>query len=264
MIKLVALDMDDTLLNKQAAISTRNAAAIRRAAAAGVTVTIATGRMFRSARPFAAGLGLDVPLITYNGALIRGAVSGETLLDRPVDAAVAAAVLALFQEKGWYIQTYVDDVLYVAEKNAQSAYYEKLANVTATALGDDFYTRSQAPSKMLAMAEPAQVLEMQQLLRELFGDRLYLALSKPTYLEMVNPAVNKGTALAFLAGRLGIDPSQVMAVGDSFNDLDMIGYAGWGVAVGNAPDAVKQKAQAVVADHDHDGVAEAFEQFVFS
>jgi Cof subfamily protein (haloacid dehalogenase superfamily) len=254
--------MDDTLLNKQAVISPRNAAVIRRAMAQGVTVTIATGRMFQSARPFAAGLGLDVPLITYNGALIRGALSGETLLDRPIAAGIAAEVLALFRENGWYIQAYVDDVLYVAEMNDKARYYENLAKVSATALGDAFYTRRQTPSKMLAMAEPDQVTFMKQTLQARFGDRLYLAVSKPTYLEMVNPAVNKGTALAFLAERLGIAREQIMAVGDSFNDLDMITYAGWGVAMGNAPDQVKQQAQAVVSANDSDGVAEAFEQFV--
>lgn len=263
MIKLVALDMDDTLLNKQAVISPRNAEVIRRAVAQGVTVTIATGRMFRSARPFAEGLGLDVPLITYNGALIRGALSGETLLDRPIAADIAGEVLALFQDKGWYIQTYVDDALYVAEMNDKARYYEQLAKVSATVLGDDFYSRLQAPSKMLAMAEPDQVTIMKQTLQARFGDRLYLAVSKPTYLEMVNPAVNKGTALAFLAERLGIGREEVMAVGDSFNDLDMIKYAGWGVAMGNAPDQVKQQAQAVVSANDNDGVAEAFEKFVF-
>lgn len=262
MIKLVALDMDDTLLNGQQEISPRTADCIRRAVAQGVTVTIATGRMFSSARPFAQGLGLDVPLITYNGALIKGVLSGETLLHRPIAADVARQVLALFREKDWYIQTYVDDQLYVAELNDKVRYYENLAKVTATVLGDEFYTRPQSPSKMLAMADPDQIAMMKETLQALLIDRLYLAVSKPTYLEMVNPAVNKGTALAFLADRLGIKREQVMAVGDSFNDLDMIEYAGWGVAMGNAPDAVKQQAQAVVATNTNEGVAEAFESYV--
>ena len=264
MIKLVALDMDDTLLNKQAEISARSSDVIRRAIAQGVTVTIATGRMFRSAQPFAARLGLDVPLITYNGALVRAALSGETLLHRPIDAEIAAEVLAIFKKRGWYLQSYVDDVLYVAEMNDKARYYENLAKVKAFSLGDEFYSRRQSPTKLLAMAEPDQVAEMKQVLQTRFGERLYLAISKPTYLEMVNPLVNKGTALSFLAERMGIDRGQVMAVGDSFNDLDMIEYAGWGVAMGNAPEAVKSRAKAVVSANDKDGVAEAFERFILN
>ena len=189
-------------------------------------------------------------------------MSGETLLHRPIAADIAGQVLALFREKGWYIQTYVEDRLYVDEMNDTVRYYEHLAKVTATALGDEFYTRRQSPSKMLAMAEPSQVAVMKETLQTMFADRLYLAVSKPTYLEMVNPAVNKGTALSFLADRLGIGREQVMAVGDSFNDLDMIEYAGWGVAMGNAPDEVKRRAQAVVDTNDNEGVAEAFEKYV--
>lgn len=264
MIKLVALDMDDTLLNQHNVISLRNAEVIRRAAEQGVTVTIATGRMYRSARPYAEGLGLDVPLITYNGALVRGALSGETLLDRPIAAELASEVLALFQEKGWHIQTYVNDELYVAEHNKWSDAYSTLAKVPAIELGGAFYTLRQAPSKMLAMAEPDQITDIRQTMQTRFGSQLFVAISKPTYLEIVNPVVNKGTALAFLAERLGIQREQVMAVGDSFNDLDMIEYAGWGVAMGNAPNPVKQRAQAVVSDNANDGVAEAFEQFVLS
>ena len=262
MIKLVALDMDDTLLNEQAVISPRNAAVIRQAVAQGVTVTIATGRMFCSARPYAEGLGLDVPLIAYNGALIRGTLSGETLLDRPIDAGLADEVLALFRERGWHIQAYVDDVLYVAQLNEWSETYSRLAKVPVTELGDAFYTMRQAPSKMLALAEPDQIAVISRTLQDRFGSQLCTAISKPTYLEIINPVVNKGTALAFLAERLGIEREQVMAVGDSFNDLDMITYAGWGVAMGNAPDPVKRQAQAVVSDNANDGVAEAFERFV--
>lgn len=262
MIKLVALDMDDTLLNTNHEISPRTAEVIRQATMQGVTVTIATGRMYSSARPFAEGLGLDVPLITYNGAMIKAVLSGETLLHCPVESAVARQVLAFFRERGWYIQSYVNDVLYVEQINDKARYYEKLAKIPATAVGDDLYTKLDCPTKLLALAEPTEIIEMRDVLKPLFGDRLYIAISKPNFLEMVNPAVNKGMALSFLAKQLGIGHEQVMAVGDSFNDLDMIEYAGWGVAMGNAPDEVKRRAQAVVASNAQDGVAEAFEKYV--
>lgn len=261
-IKLVALDLDDTLLDKSLAVSPRTREAIAQAIMQGVTVTVATGRMYSSAVIYAKQLGLDVPLITYNGGLIRRVQSGETLYHMPVDEQVARDVLALFHEKGWYIQSYVDDILYVAEHNETSRYYERMTGIKAVALGEEFYTMAGAPTKMLALTGEAQLGEIEKQVRSAFGDRLYIARSKPTYLEMTHPQVNKGHALAFLAEKLGITREQVMAVGDSQNDLDMIEYAGWGVAMGNAAANVKAAAQAVTGHHDAEGVAEAIEQYV--
>ena len=108
-IKLVALDLDDTLLTKSLTVSPRTQEVIAQAVAQGVTVTVATGRMYSSALPYAQQLKLDVPLITYNGGLIRSCLSGETIHHQPIAEAVAHQILALFKEKGWYIQAYVDD-----------------------------------------------------------------------------------------------------------------------------------------------------------
>ena len=261
-IQLIALDMDDTLLDKSIRISPRTKEAIRQAARVGVTVTIATGRMFCSARPFAEELGIDVPLITYNGALVKRVQSGEVLLHRPLDEAVAARILALFRENGWYIQSYIDDTLYVAEHNDKAQYYEQLAGVTATVLGDRLYTQGGAPTKLLAMGEPAELKKVEKLLAATFGSSIYMASSKPNYLEITHPEVNKGKALALLGGLLGIRREAIMAIGDSRNDLDMLEYAGWGVAMGNASDTVKAAADAVTGANDADGVAEAINKYV--
>ncbi len=263
-IKLVALDLDDTLLDNKRTISPRSAAVIRRAIAGGVTVTMATGRMFCSARPYAEQLELDVPLITYNGALIRRALSAETLLHRPIDEETAREVLALFRDRGWYIQVYLDDKLYVKERDANARYYEDIAGVTAIPVGEALYSPTGAPTKLLAMAEPGKIGEIGAAVKAAFGDRLYAAASKPNYLELTNPTVNKGVALGFLAERLGIGREEVMAVGDSSNDMDMLAYAGLGVAMGNAAPAVKAAADAVTGANDADGVAEAIEKYVLN
>ena len=104
--------------------------------------------------------------------------------------------------------------------------------------------------------------EISRLVQENFGDRLTVTNSKPTYLEMVNPQANKGAALAYLAEKLDIKQEEVMAIGDSNNDLDMIRYAGWGVAMGNAADKVKAAARFVTTRNDEDGVAEAVVKYV--
>ena len=112
-IKLIAIDMDDTLLNDRQQVTERTRRAIRQALDMGVQVAIATGRMFRSALPFAMELGIRLPLITYNGAMIRELDSGKTLFHRPIEPELACELADLFHQKGWYLQKYVDDVLYV-------------------------------------------------------------------------------------------------------------------------------------------------------
>lgn len=259
--QLIALDLDGTLLDHDTNITPRAVGAIRQAAREGVIVTLATGRMHQSALKYAQQLGLDVPLITYNGALVKS-MTGEILFHQPVDKSVAQDVMTLFRSRGWYIQSYVDDLLYVREVNEKARVYERLSDVTANSVGDALYTVEAAPTKLLAMADSEDIAIMRDTVERSFNDKLYVAISKPQYLEMVNPAVNKGRALEALAARLGVKRNAVMAVGDSFNDIDMIEYAGLGVAMGDAPDAVKRCADVITAANDADGVALAIEKYV--
>lgn len=263
-IKLVALDLDDTLLNSKLAVSPRACEAIRKAVAQGVTVTIATGRMYRSALPYAKQLGLDVPIITYNGALIKSCLSGEVLLDQPIDKQLAQTVLALCKERGWYIQNYVQDELYVEKINQYSELYSRLSGVPATAVGDRLYAGEDSSSKMLIMSTEEGIIEIYDTCKALFGNKLSIAISKPTYLEITDPLANKGRALAFLADKLGIKKDETMAIGDSGNDIDMLKYAGWGVAMGNASAAIKALARLETLSNDADGVAEAIERYVLA
>jgi Cof subfamily protein (haloacid dehalogenase superfamily) len=262
-IKLIAIDMDDTLLDGEQRITPLTEKAIRRAIDAGVGVTIATGRMFQSALPFALELGISLPLITYNGALIRQGESGETLFHRPIGTELAQGVADLFRQRGWYLQKYVDDRLYVAELDENARFYADYARVEAVPLGNEFFQMTEAPTKMLSMGEPDELHEIRTEVAARYGDRLYLASSKKRYLEMVDARVNKGEALAFLAETLGVGRSEVMAIGDSMNDVDMIQYAGCGVAMGNSNATVRAAADFITATNSDDGVAEAINKFVF-
>ncbi len=261
-IKLIALDLDDTLLDSKLAVSPRACEAIRKAVARGVTVTIATGRMYASALPYARQLELDVPIITYNGALIKSCLSGEVLLNRPVARELTDQILSLCRERGWHVQTYVNDELHVAELNQYARHYSEMARVPAVVLGNRLYTEEGCPSKILIMAQPDEVLKISGQLKDAFAGNISIAVSKPTFLEITDPLANKGQALAFLADRLGIKQAEVMALGDSGNDLAMVQYAGWGVAMGNANAAVKAAARLETLSNDADGVAEAIEKYV--
>ena len=261
-IKLIAIDMDDTLLNEVQLITPRTREAIRLAMNRGVAVTIATGRMFCSALPFARELGIELPLIIYNGAMVREIESGRILFHRPVPVETAQAVGDLFREQGWYLQKYVDDVLYVKELDENALYYANYAGVEAVPLGEKFYDMTEAPTKMLSMGERPLLDEISALLTKYWGARLYMASSKTRYLELVDSGVNKGEALGHLARSLGVQQSEVLAIGDSMNDVDMIKYAGIGVAMGNANEKVRAAADFVTSSNSEDGVAAAIEKFV--
>ena len=263
-IKLVAVDMDDTLLDGTLQVSPRTCEAIRRAQEQGVVVTIATGRMFTSALPFAKQLNIQAPLITYNGGMVRYPISKEMVFHKTIAADVAGKIVELFRERGWYLQSYMNDELYVVERCEKARSYEKLANIEAVVVGADFYSMVHEPTKMLSLGEPDEIQQIQKIVNGSFGNKVFATTSKATFLELTHPSVNKGHALAVLAAKLNIKREEVMAIGDSNNDYPMIEYAGFGVAMGNASERVKNIAQAVTAHNNAHGVAEAIEKYVLS
>lgn len=261
-IKLVAVDMDDTLLDGTLCVSPRTCEAIHKAQEQGVVVTIATGRMFVSALPFAQQLNIQAPLITYNGGMVRYPISKEMVFHKTIEKDVADKVVALFRQQGWYLQSYMNDELYVVERCEKARAYEKLADVEAIVVGNAFYSMKHEPTKMLTIAEPHEIKEIQRVINREFSGDIFTATSKSHYLELTHPSVNKGSALAILAKKLNISCEEVMAIGDSDNDYPMIEYAGFGVAMGNASDRVKGIAQAVTAHNNAHGVAEAIEKYI--
>ncbi|MGI6038072.1 MAG: Cof-type HAD-IIB family hydrolase [Limnochordia bacterium] len=258
MIRLVAIDMDDTLLTDELTIDPRCAAAIAKAREKGVLVTIATGRMYRSALPYAQQLQIDVPLVCYNGAMIRQ-VSGKLLHHDPVPEDTVAQLIPFCAERNLTLQLYVEEELVVEEINPHVEYYISVANVPAKAVG----TLKPAPStKALIVGNEVDLDTWEPKIQELFGHQLEATRSKPRYIEMTKKGVSKAVALRFLAEHYGIDRREIMAIGDSFNDLEMIKYAGIGVAMANAPQEVKEVADYVTRSNGEAGVAYALDCFL--
>lgn len=261
--KLLALDLDDTLLGEDFRISPENCLAIRRAAESGVLVTLATGRMFRSAVPYARQLRIDLPLITYHGALIRTASGEETLYHRPIPLALAKDVSALAAAGNFHVNAYIDDELFVRAENKYSRYYQKLAGVKVTAVGDLAAYLDREPTKLTIINEDGRLDSIKNQLLERYGNDLSITISRPNFLEITDRLATKGQALHFLAARHHIAREEVAAVGDSYNDLDMILYAGFGVAVANAREEVKAVADVITAANTEHGVAVFIQQYLF-
>lgn len=263
-IRLVAMDLDDTLLRDDWTISPRVVKAIQKAQAQGVKVTIATGRMPISTRPYAEQLGVDVPVITYHGAMIQQVLSGEVLFRRVIPSALATEIVDFVENVGIYSQIYLKDRVIASQLNEWSREYARIASVHIEEANLSVLL-SQEPEgveKILLIAEEFDLDQLAPLLRQGYGEKVHITKSKPHFLEITECSVNKGVALAALAEHFGIDQEEVMAIGDSFNDLEMIQYAGKGVAMGNARQEIKEQADIVTTSNEEDGVAEAIERYV--
>lgn len=262
MYKMLAIDIDDTLINDEKQITEGTRQALAAAMSRGVIVTLATGRMYASARQLAEQLALNVPLITYQGSLVKNAIDGRVLYERTVPAEAARSIFEYCANHGLHLQTYVDDVLYVKESNEKAEAYAALSKISFTVCPDFEKLVSMPSTKLLIIDDPKVLDRVAAELRELVGGRVHITKSKPHFLEIVHAEGTKGHALSHLAEHFGLDLSQVIAIGDSWNDHEMLEAAGLGVAMGNAVDSLKEIADYVTLSNNEDGVKHVVEKFV--
>lgn len=260
-IKLVAIDLDDTLLKDDLTISPRAKNAIAKAVESGVAVTFATGRMFTSALPFALDLKLDLPLITYQGALVKY-VDGRVVYHKPLPMYLAKEVVNFLIPYKYHVNLYVNDELRMERESPEGHRYANISKVPLHFYDNLYDALSDEPTKILIIAKEQELDELAADLEQKFGSAVNITKSKPYFLEVANKEATKGLALAELASSLNLHASQIMAIGDSWNDLDMIEYAGIGVAMNNAAPEVKKIANYITSSNNDDGVAEAIELFV--
>ena len=261
-IKLIATDIDGTLLDSFGRISSANRDAVRSAMERGITVTLSTGRMFASTKVFASALEITAPLICYNGAMIRcpdGTMISHTTLE--MDAALR--MLTLFDERGLYVQSYIDDDLCVDDLSADEfKYYMKTYGIMGNPIGRALYCPTKPPTKLLVMTDTAEgAVKLRRELQEIFGHEAYVTTSNYNFVEMMNPSVNKGKALTALAMGMGISMSEVLAVGDGDNDFEMVAMAGVGVAVRNGCERLRAAADHIAPTNNESGLAWAINEF---
>ncbi|MDD3654543.1 MAG: Cof-type HAD-IIB family hydrolase [Desulfotomaculaceae bacterium] len=260
--KLIAADLDDTLLNDDLQLTDRVRKAIKAVRATGVHFTISTGRMFRSAVPYARYLGLDLPLITYQGALVKNALSGEVLFYRPLPLVYAREIINRVRELGYHINAYLDDRLLMEQDTPGGRQYMQFSGVQAEIVGDLLEILYSDPTKVLVIADETLLDQLSAEFAPHYRNKIHISKSKPNYLEFSHLQATKGYALAMLATHYGVKRDEVIAIGDSYNDVEMLDYAGLGVVVGNAREEIKKRADYVSKGANGDGVVEALEKFV--
>lgn len=261
-IRLVAIDLDGTLIGDSLTISDADRRAIGRARSAGIEVCIATGRMFCAGRPFAAELGLSGYLIPLNGAAVYDLTAGAMVHAIPLDARVAVEALDALREQKYRVQLYFDDKLYLDGMDERSEHYVRMSRVKPTMVPDLRKLLTGAappepgPMKLLGIGPVSDVPTRVAELSARFGNRANVFRSQPPYIEVTDPRADKGTALAWVAGRAGIDLAAVAAIGDSDNDAPMFAIAGRSFSVSNGTPLARSSAKVVVGPLGV-GVAEA-------
>ena len=260
--RLIAVDLDDTLLGNDLKISPANKRALFAAREMGVQVTIATGRMLDSAMPYITELDIEIPVITYQGAFLKDIHTGKTLIRKSVSMEHALSIIEDCKGDHLHLQVYTEDSYYFEEENQYSRLYHRLTGIQGEAVGDLARFLEEEPIKLLIVDEPPRIQEVLTYFKNKFGDNLQISTSKPNYLEFTHREATKGNALALLGNMMQIPREKIIAIGDSFNDITMLDYAGLGVAMGNAPDPVKAHADYITSDSDMDGVADLIDRFL--
>jgi len=285
-ISLLALDLDGTLLDSRGVISKRNRVAIDNARRQGVHVALVTGRRFRDSRPVALELGLDVPLISHNGALTKHAVTLQTVcvLPLPVEAAREALQIgrgveadALLSDDHEGLGVLVYDHLrggntaahkYISWARRIHGEEEGAKAVQQVASLEDYLDHD--PIHLSFSGGCVEMDQLEEILKTELGSTVKILGTKYleqdfTLLDVVNAAASKGAGVAAAAAELGVVREDIMAIGDNYNDLEMLLFAGTGVVMANAPLTLREIAGLhPTASNRDDGVALAIEQFILN
>lgn len=263
-MKLIAIDLDDTLLREDLSVSDINIESINKAKALGYTVILASGRGPFSMRKYAKIIGVDSYIVSYNGAMVMDLKTDEIIYEKDVDEDVVEDVLKYTSKNDLAVQTYEYDTIVVSGENE---YTDEDARLTSMGLRveEDFstYVKEHPPIKFVIPNSHGLLNRVQDDLKSLFGSRANVFFSKPIFLEVMDPSNNKYAGIKMVADHLGIDHSEIYAIGDSMNDYEMILESAFGIAMNNARDEIKAIADLVLDyTNEEDGVAHAIENIL--
>lgn len=262
--KLMAVDIDGTLLNSKREITENTKKAIKLGVENGLIFTIATGRPIQGVEYLNKMLDLDVPFITYNGAAVVMGKSREILYEQNLSQMHAKAIIDLGEKYGVSVMIWKGNSLYVKRLDERTEYYKKIARVEPILTNDVNELIKDGVTKILWFDDAEKIEKYQEEVGKIFGKSINYHTSQPFFLEFNDINASKAIAMEKLGEHYGIKKNEMIAIGDGFNDLSMIEYAGLGVAMENAPDAIKEKADYITLSNDNDGVAHVIYKFVLA
>ena len=269
-IRIVAMDLDGTLLDGNSRLTERTKETLRRCEAKGVKMVLASGRGFESTRVFAVETGLHSPLICANGTRVEETPDGGTILEKTIPPELSEKVVSILMESGIYFVCYARGINYnihmADERRGQvpkNAYDEQFVLKFSEDVDEMYRFGAANAYKYVAFTKDLKALEKLRKRLETETDAKVMS-SWWDNVEIIPRDGGKGQALAFLRERYGCTRDQVMAFGDAMNDWDMMREAGWPVAMGNAVDELKAAARLITAPNTEEGVAQALEKYVLN
>ena len=266
MFKLCAFDVDGTLFTSKKMISEQTKEAISKAVSQGASITIASGRPTQGLKRVISMLQIplsSVYMVGYNGAIATRAEDDKTLFSRPMDRNLTNQLFEYC--KRFDVSAYVstNQTMYASKADGFNIEYESSGNNLSITVMDNMNLIEEDIHKILFSGHPQEINRMLDDARIHFSSLCELSISAPFYLECNSKGINKADALEAVCETMGIERKDVIAFGDAGNDLEMIEFAGYGVAMGNATDAVKEIANEITSSNDDEGIAHVLNRYYF-
>ncbi|MFS0879652.1 haloacid dehalogenase [Bacillus sp. 7586-K] len=265
--KMIVLDLDDTLLRDDHTISERTKKALMDAQEKGVKVVLASGRPTFGMKPIAKELSLAKYgsfILSFNGGKIINCQTNEELFSSTLSINQVHDLYDISRRENVYIHTYVGDEIITDQDNQYTTIESELTGLPIRVVPNFKAAITEPVVKSLMVDAPEKLIVVEEKLQAELADEYSVMRSKPFFLEFTEKGVTKGTSLNQLINECGIKREEVIAIGDSYNDLSMIEFAGLGVAMGNAPEDIKLAADYVTDTNMNDGVAKVVEQFILN
>ncbi|MGL6260911.1 Cof-type HAD-IIB family hydrolase [Vibrio sp. WXL210] len=268
MYKLIALDLDGTLLASDKRISEQNQQAIAKARAAGVTVVLASGRPIQGMVDKLELLGINSDrdfVLCYNGSMVQNIATGEVIHQQIIDGKAAKKVARKAKALGVYCHAFSTELgLITTEHNPYTQIETDINGTPATEMNFESLEDDHPIIKVMMVGPAEKITQTSAAIDEQLRQEFNVVQSAPYFLEFLNPLSNKGIGVAAIAEYLNIPAEQVIAMGDAENDHHMLRYAGLGIAMSNAMEETKQIADHITISNDEHGVAHCIEQFIFN
>ena len=260
--RVVVLDIDGTIVGPDLLLSPRLLAAVAATQSAGATVLIATGRILGSALGFAQDLKTNGPLVCCQGAVTADPSTGELQRHARMDPSLAREALEMLNGAQGSVIMLLNDQFYVENRSEWADSYARRMEQELHVVDSMADVSDDGPTLLLAVDEPEATRILAERLTRHFGDSALVTHSLPHFCEVASPDAGKLKALTAVLDGLGATPEQVVAFGDGVGDVEMLGWAGLGIAVGDAHPAARKSADTLIPGPDADGVAQALEELL--
>jgi Cof subfamily protein (haloacid dehalogenase superfamily) len=273
--KMIAMDMDGTLLNSEKEVSENTKEILRRVSDMGVKLVVCTGRIFASAWIYADIIGTKAPIIASNGAYIREKDRDEVIYKKTLTKEEIIQVVRIVKEYGFYPHLFTSDTIYSEKLVFSSRAYDKWneglpeERKVKIRITEDLESAVEHEGdkilKVVVLTEMGEIEKLGELRREIERSLdVEVMSSMANNIEVMSKGISKGNAVKILAEYYGIEPGEIICVGDNENDLSMIRFAGMGIAMENATEELKAAADYITDTNDNDGVAKAIEKFILN